>query len=112
MIAVAYAVRQTETTKKATDADALLKEEDTIKLNKKNTDAGVAAQKPENMMNPEAAKASIDYSKLFEKGPCPKVEGMKNIKYQDLSGDWYLQRTDEPSVPELLPACHHAIFTV
>ena len=44
MIAVAYAVRQTETTKKATDADALLKEEEIIKLNKKNTDAGVAAQ--------------------------------------------------------------------
>lgn len=44
MIAVAYAVRQTETTKKATDTDALLKEEEIIKLNKKNTDAGVAAQ--------------------------------------------------------------------
>jgi hypothetical protein len=64
------------------------------------------------MIKLEAAQANIDYSKLFEKGPCPKVEGMKNIEYQKLSGEWFLQRTDEPSVPELLPACHHAIFTV
>ena len=43
VIAVAYAVKQTET-KKSTDADALLKEEENIRLNKKNADSGVAAQ--------------------------------------------------------------------
>ena len=37
---------------------------------------------------------------------------MQNIEYKRISGDWYLQRTDEPSAPELLPSCHHSTFNV
>jgi hypothetical protein len=44
MIAVSYAVKQSETTKNTKDSDALLKEEENIRLNNKNADAGVAAQ--------------------------------------------------------------------
>jgi len=37
---------------------------------------------------------------------------MKNLDYKRLSGDWFLQRTDESFIPELLPSCHHCQLDV
>lgn len=55
----------------------------------------------------------FDFTKLFEKGFCPEnIEGMKDIEYAKLSGDWFLQRMDEPFVPEMLPRCHHCQLDV
>ena len=55
---------------------------------------------------------NVNFNNLFSAGPCPTVAEMKNIDFTKLSGDWFLQRTDEPAVPELLPSCHHANFNV
>lgn len=55
---------------------------------------------------------NLDFTKLFQKGACPDIKGMKDINYKRISGDWYLHRTDEPSAPEMLPSCHHSIFNV
>ena len=57
-------------------------------------------------------EAHADFEKLFAKGACPDIKNMENIQFKRLAGDWYLQRTDEPAVPEMLPSCHHAIFNV
>ena len=55
----------------------------------------------------------IDFTKLFEPGLCPEdVQGMEDLEYERLSGDWFLHRTDEPFMPELLPSCHHGQFDV
>lgn len=54
----------------------------------------------------------VNFDNLFSRGLCPQVNAKKNIEFQRLTGDWFLQRTDEPSVPELLPTCHHANFQV
>jgi hypothetical protein len=37
---------------------------------------------------------------------------MEKIDYKRLSGDWFLQWTQELAAPELLPACHHADWVV
>ena len=37
---------------------------------------------------------------------------MEDIEYAKLSGSWFLHRTDEPFVPELLPVCHHGKLDV
>ena len=55
---------------------------------------------------------TADFSRLFNKGPCPTIKGMETIDYKRLSGDWFLQWTQEPAAPELLPACHHANWKV
>ena len=55
----------------------------------------------------------FDFTKLFEKGFCPEnIEGMKDLEYAKLTGDWFLQRMDEPFVPEMLPKCHHCQLDV
>jgi len=64
------------------------------------------------VMGVGAFAGDAQFDKLFSKGACPDVKGMDNIEFLKLSGDWFLQRTDEPSVPELLPSCHHANFVV
>jgi len=58
-------------------------------------------------------ETDIDFTLLFEKGMCPEgIKGMENMEYAKLSGDWFLQRTDEPFIPEMLPECHHCQLDV
>ena len=58
--------------------------------------------------------SEINFDNLFLKGLCPDLTSpaMTEIDYPRLTGDWFLQRTDEPSVPEMLPACHHCNLSV
>jgi hypothetical protein len=32
----------------------------------------------------------VKFEKLFTKGLCPNVDGMQNIQFSRLSGDWFL----------------------
>ena len=54
----------------------------------------------------------MNFEALFSPGLCPEVNGMEEIDYTRLSGDWFLQRTDEPSLPDMLPSCHHCNIEV
>ena len=59
------------------------------------------------------AEAEFDFNSLFSKGMCPEnIKGMENLEYLKMSGDWFLQRTDEPFIPEMLPKCHHCKLDV
>ena len=69
-------------------------------------------QSGSELMGVGAFAGDAQFDKLFSKGACPDVKGMENVEFTRLSGDWFLQRTDEPSVPEMLPSCNHANFTV
>ena len=69
-------------------------------------------QSGSEVMGIGAFAGDIKFDKLFSKGSCPDIKGMERVEYKRLSGDWFLQRTDEPSVPEMLPSCHHANFKV
>lgn len=61
----------------------------------------------------DLTKHEMDFTKLFEKGLCPEgVVRKPNLDYTRLSGDWFLQRTDEPFIPDMLPKCHHCHFEV
>ena len=76
----------------------------------KTSQAEPIVEEPVGMKESEFA---FDFNKLFERGFCPEgVEGMKNLEYARLSGDWFLQRMDEPFVPEMLPKCHHCQLEV
>jgi hypothetical protein len=89
--------------------DRMMKADD--KKNNSDEKDKETAVRQKNMGGSELI-GQADFSRLFESGACPDVQGMPNIDYARLSGEWYLQRTDEPAAPELLPACHHAIFNV
>jgi len=61
----------------------------------------------------EGGSEEIDWSKLFTPGLCPEnIKGMEGLEYAKLSGDWFLQRTDEPFMADLLPKCHHCQLEV
>ena len=61
----------------------------------------------------EGEEEELDWSKLFSPGMCPEgVEGMKDLDFSKLSGDWFLHRTDAPIINEMLPSCHHCQLEV
>ena len=68
----------------------------------------------EKTMKIGAVASEINFDNLFLKGLCPDLTSpaMTDIDYSRMAGDWFLQRTDEPSVPEMLPACHHCNLEV
>lgn len=72
----------------------------------------VPGETPEKTSEEESA-GELDFSKMFSPGLCPEnIKGMEGIEYSKLSGDWFLQRTDEPFMADLLPKCHHCQLEV
>jgi hypothetical protein len=49
----------------------------------------------------------VDWSKIFKKGMCPEVEGMKDLEPAKMSGDWYIQMTSDYSKQMLPTTCSH-----
>lgn len=76
-------------------------------------DMPVEEPKVEETTDEEPKTEDFDFTTLFSKGMCPEnIKGMENLEYTKMSGDWFLQRTDEPFIPEMLPKCHHCKLDV
>mmetsp|Transcript_11790 Transcript_11790/g.14966 ORF Transcript_11790/g.14966 Transcript_11790/m.14966 type:complete len:219 (-) Transcript_11790:125-781(-) len=72
-----------------------------------------AAEAKEPVGTSHEGSTEFDVMKLFSKGLCPEnIEGMQDLEYAKLTGDWFLQRTDEPFIPDMLPNCHHCQLEV
>ncbi len=98
-------------TMKQKDADLDKMPEDTTEPTDKS-ETTMPGETPEKTTE-EGSSGELDFSKMFSPGLCPEnIKGMEGIEYQKLSGDWFLQRTDEPFMEDLLPKCHHCQLEV
>ena len=52
---------------------------------------------------------NFDFSRLFKRGMCPDVQGMKDLKPEKLSGDWFLQATTDYAKMLIPTSCAHLL---
>lgn len=55
----------------------------------------------------------VDWTRMFTPGKCPEnIQGMKNLIPDELSGEWYMQRTSKFMMEGMTPSCHHAVMDI